>query len=642
MRRLAAIMFTDTVGSTESAQRDEARALRLRDEQEEIVRPLFAEHQGREIKSTGDGFLAEFDSALRAVECATDIQHRLFERNSQPGVTPIRLRIGIHLGDVEERASDIFGDAVNIAARIEPLAAPGGVCISGPVFDQIRNKLPNPLEKLSPVALKGVLAPVDVYRVLLPWASAGAAADGTIPTGIAVLPFSNISTDPQDAYFADGLTEELITVLSKVRGLRVIARTSVMPYRSTAKGIAQIGGELRVASILEGSVRKAGNRLRITAQLIAVRSEDHLWAETYDRNLDDVFAVQADVAKRVADALNVAISRPTETELSERPVVRPESYLAFLKGRSLLYYPTSNDGTARYIEESKEQFRLAISLDPKNAAAYAGLSEATFLEGLLYTETPREVWIRSTRELAARAIELDPGGAEGHCSMAIALYNDNQYEAADQEFQRALALNPSYAQAHYHYGDCLMEQARATDALRELGLAEALDPLSRWILGKAILLDIVLRRLDSAKERIERGIKLGLPSGFDHILWGWYYWAKSDRDALLQQLELGLRSDLTEFVKDAFAARIYAATGQPDRARALLPRLEAVPDTADKFRWLTETYAELGDLDGCFRVADRALEQHKFDPILFRLDPKFEHVRRDPRFSVVLHRMNLA
>ena len=198
-RRLSAIMFTDMVGSTSSAQTNEAQALRLRDEQASLVRPLFAAHEGREIKSMGDGFLSEFGSALRAVQCAIDIQQHLHERNSQPGSTPIQLRIGIHLGDVEQREADIFGDAVNIASRIEPLAAPGGVCISGEVFSQIRNKIPNQLEKLPPTALKGLLSPIDIYRVMLPWnlRELSSPDRGPAPlekSRIAVLPFVSIET----------------------------------------------------------------------------------------------------------------------------------------------------------------------------------------------------------------------------------------------------------------------------------------------------------------------------------------------------------------------------------------------------------------------------------------------------------------
>jgi len=346
VRRLSAIMFTDVVGSTASAQANEAEALKLRDEQAGLVRPLFAAHHGREVKSMGDGFLSEFDSALRAVQCAIDIQQHLHERNSQAGVTPIELRIGIHLGDVEQRDTDIFGDAVNIASRVEPLASPGGICISGEVFSQIRNKIPNKFEKLPPTALKGVQAPVDIYRIALPWVTRDAPASSGGPTGIAILPFANISPDPKDEYFADGLTEELITVLSQIRELRVIARSSVTPYKSTSKGVAQIGAELGVSSILEGSVRKAGSQLRITAQLIDVASQGHVWANSYNRELTDVFAVQVELAQQVADALRVELRASERAQIAARPMVKPDSYLSYLKGLTLMRVATVTSKTS--------------------------------------------------------------------------------------------------------------------------------------------------------------------------------------------------------------------------------------------------------------------------------------------------------
>ena len=436
-------MFTDMVGFTASAQTDEAGALRLLREQEELVRPILAAHHGREVKSTGDGFLVEFGSALHATECAVDIQRRMRERNSRSGGTRIELRIGVHLGDVEERDRDTFGDAVNLASRIGPCALPGEVCISGPVFDQVRNKVPHQLEKLATKTLKNVKFPGDLYRVIPPGTTPAHAPEGSPLTRIAVLPFVSISPDPADAYFADGLTEELITVLSQLRELRVIARTSVNQYRSTTKSITQIGSELGVGTIIEGCVRKADRRVRVTVQLIDVSSQEHIWAKTYDRELDDVFVLQSEVARLVAKHLKVKPRPPEGPRLKARTPVRPESYLAYVKGRTLLHVYSRAT-----LEAAKTQFELAIALDPTNGAAHSGLADATRLHGSFYPSVPRAQWDVIARQTAATAVELDPNLAEAHASLAIILWDDYEHAAAEREFKIALTLNPSYSWAH--------------------------------------------------------------------------------------------------------------------------------------------------------------------------------------------------
>jgi class 3 adenylate cyclase len=256
-RRLAAIMFTDLVGFTASAQADEAVALGRVQEQASIVRPLFAKFDGREVKSTGDGFLVEFGSALKAMECAVEIQRQLQKRNARTSSSPILLRIGIHVGDVEEIDGDILGDAVNVAARILPISDPGGICLSEQIVPHVRSKLPLKLERLAPRRLKGVKDPFVVYRAVLPGVARVPPAERSPLPRLAVLPLSNISRDPKDEYFADGLTEELISVLSRIRGLRVIARTSVAQYKGTAKPVAQIGAELGVSR--EACERRATN-----------------------------------------------------------------------------------------------------------------------------------------------------------------------------------------------------------------------------------------------------------------------------------------------------------------------------------------------------------------------------------------------
>ena len=334
-RKLAAIMFTDMVGYSALTQRNEALALALLHEQQQLVRPIFAQYSGREVKSTGDGFLVEFASALQAVRCALEIQKEMVQRNSSAAPERrMQLRIGLHLGDVETRDGDVFGDGVNIAARVEPLADAGGICITGPVFDQVRNKIDEPLERLRQAPLKNIKAAVDVYRVILPWthgapkrsgsrsasrrlgvrAATIAALLGVVAAlgwwlttraphtaspspaeppskkSVAVLPFVNMSSDKENEYFSDGITEDLITALSKVSGLHVAARTSSFAFKGKNEDVRTIGTQLNVGAVLEGSVAKAGNQVRITAQLINAADGYHLWSDSYDRELRDIFA----------------------------------------------------------------------------------------------------------------------------------------------------------------------------------------------------------------------------------------------------------------------------------------------------------------------------------------------------------------
>lgn len=630
-------MFTDMVGSTASAQANEAEALKLRDEQAGLVRPLFAAHQGREIKSMGDGFLAEFDSALRAVQCAIDIQQHLHERNSQPGTVPIQLRIGVHLGDVEQRETDIFGDAVNIASRIEPLASPGGVCITGEVFSQIRNKIPNRLEKLPRTPLKGMQVSIDLYRVVLPWSGPGTTSDDSGPTGIAILPFTNISPDPKDEYFADGLTEELITVLSQLRELRVISRTSVMQYRATTKTASLIGVELGVVSILEGSVRKAGNRIRVTTQLIEARSDRHLWAQTYDRELDDIFAVQSEIAKQVAEALKVELRATEEARLGGRVPVLPDSYLAYLKGRTLMH-----GGTQASLDAAKEQFETAVSLDPTNAAAHSGLADAIRLLGWRTRDIPRATWEQTTRGLVARAIELDPNLAEAHTSLGLILWEAYDYTGAEREYKLALALNPSYSHAHHWYATLLQDEARADEAVREAQLAEAADPLSpRHVYFLADLL-INLGRIDEALPKVQKVGELDPGNSQYHNLLADLHLVRSEIELCLSEARQCEELQTDPYWKRMWHAYYLVVAGEKEQARAVLRHEETLPAFPAMAWIIAWAYAMLDDLDDCFRCLEVAIATHNIALQPFRMKPSLANVRSDPRFGVLLKKMNLV
>jgi len=630
-------MFTDMVGYTASTQADEGRTLNLLREQEELVRPLLTLHQGREIKSTGDGFLVEFDSALKATQCALSIQRRIYERNAEGGFVPIQIRIGIHLGDVVQRGSDILGDAVNIAARIEPIAEPGGICISGAVHEQVRNKIPDRLEKLPPTSLKGLEAPMDVYRVVLPWVARGPSAPIPGSTGIAVLPFTNISPESKDEYIADGLTEELITVLSQLRDLRVISRTSVMLYKATPKSASQIGGELGVSSLLEGSVRKAGNHLRITAQLIDAQTDRHLWAKTFDREFEDVFAIQTEIAKLVADALRIELRPSEEARLDARATVRPESYLAHLHGLALM-----RDTSQASLEAARRQFELAISLDPTNAGAYGALAMCLWFFALWYTDLSNTEWVQKVRVSAARALELDPNLADAHLGMAAVFFREQDYAGMEREFRSALSLNPSHALAHNQLAQILEFQGRGDESLPEFRLAEAADPLWPFNLYHFEAALVRRRRLDEAWLRLEK-LRALVPSEAEyHLRLGDYYFAQSDAPRGLEEMRRGEELETVDRWKPIYRAWILARSGKPEEARAILLREETLPAFSQIPTCVAQIYAEIGDLDECFRWLEKSFVAHNLPIMVFRLDPLYENVRQDPRYQSLLTRMNLT
>ncbi len=457
------------------------------------------------------------------------------------------------------------------------------------------------------------------------------------PSGLAVLPFANISPDAKDDYFADGLTEELITVLSQLPGLRVIARTSVIQYRNTSKAVSQIGNELGVSSVLEGSVRKAGNRLRITAQLIDAGSQSHLWANSYDRDLDDIFALQSEMAKHVAEALKVKLLSRDTDRLDRRGLPRPDSYLEFLKGRASLQSLTEAS-----LRTAQEHFERAIELDDRNAAAHAGLSDAHRIRGQLFRHTTRSAWEDLSRRHASRAIELDPDLPEAHSTLGQILSDDYEYAAAEREFQLALSTNPSLAWARLAYGDMLADLGRTDEALREFALADQLDPFSSIILTEHIALLVLLRHLDEAEILLER---LGRVDDFGvvyHNSRGYLSFARGNTQQNLQSLDSVSRL-LPGRPEIAAAYAMYSAwIGEADRARELLRPIEILPESVRPFQQIAMVHARLADLDGCFRWLNRAVDVKSVAPRLWRLEPSLAHVRADPRFPHILTRMNLA
>ena len=368
-RRLAAILAADIAGYSALMGSDEARTVSDLKGHQAVVLPMVGEFGGRVIDTAGDGILAEFPSVLNAVECAVAIQRKMVERNA--AIEPQRrmeFRIGINLGDVIYDNDRIFGDGVNVAARLEGIAEPGSICVSGKVHEEIRAKIGLPYEDLGDKQLKNIAEPVRVYGIRLDRAPRRTVLALPDKPSIAVLPFQNMSGDPEQEYFSDGMTEDLITDLSKVSGLFVIARNSSFAYKGRSVKVQEIGRDLGVRFVLEGSVRKAGNRVRITAQLIDSGSGGHLWAERFDRDLTDIFSTQDEVVEKIVGMLAVTLTRGEEQRLHRRGTGNVEAYKSWLRARELL-----TRGTRESVAQSRVMYRRAIEIDLNFARAACGV-----------------------------------------------------------------------------------------------------------------------------------------------------------------------------------------------------------------------------------------------------------------------------
>jgi adenylate cyclase len=471
-RRLAAILAADIAGYSALMGSDEARTVRDLKGHQAVVLPMVGEFGGRVIDTAGDGILAEFPSVLNAVECAVAIQRKMVERNA--AIEPERrmeFRIGINLGDVIYDGDRIFGDGVNVAARLEGIAEPGGICVSGKVHEEVRAKIGLPYEDLGDKQLKNIAEPVRVYGIRFGGTPRRAGPALPDKPSIAVLPFQNMSGDPEQEYFSDGMTEDLITDLSKVSGLFVIARNSSFAYKGRSVKVQEIGRDLGVRFVLEGSVRKAGNRVRITAQLIDAGSGGHLWAERFDRDLTDIFSTQDEVVERIVGALAVKLTQGEVQRLRRRATANVQAYETWLRARELL-----SRSTRDAIAQAKVMYRRAIEIDASFAPPQAGLSLAVLAEYVSdWAEDPAEA-LNEAERWSRRACELDDQEPLSLIALGSVLLWRRDHDGALAEFRRMIALDPNSAQGHSATGLALMYAGRAAEALESFALAMRLDP----------------------------------------------------------------------------------------------------------------------------------------------------------------------
>ncbi len=484
-RKLAAILAADVVGYTRLAGADEDRVLaRLRALRSDLIDPTIAVHRGRVIKRTGDGALVEFRSVVDAVRCAVEVQNGMVERNAGvPEDKRIDFRIGIHLGDVvEESDGDLMGDGVNIAARLESVAAPGAICLSEDAYRQVKSRLDLSVSDLGDTRLKNIAEPMRVYslRVGAPAAKESPAAEpAAAPAAkaerpalsIAVLPFLNMSGDAEQDYFADGISEDIITALSKLPQLFVIARNSSFTFKGRNVDVKEAADKLGVRYVLEGSVRKSGNRVRVTAQLIDAGSGGHLWAERFDRDLTDIFAVQDDVTHHIVGALAVNLTDGDRQRLRPEHAGSIEAYDYFLRGRELWHRLTEATTS-----EARDLLERAVAIDPNFAAAHAFLALTHVLDYVNRWSASPPRSQEQAEAAAARAVSLDDQDPWAHWALSIVNMYKRRLEEALREAERAIALNPSFAEAHVNLGEVLHYSGRSEEALKYYDRATALNP----------------------------------------------------------------------------------------------------------------------------------------------------------------------
>jgi adenylate cyclase len=600
-RKLTAILSADVKGYSRLMEEDEEATIRTITEYREIITEQVKQHEGRVVDSPGDNVLAEFASVVDALKCAVQIQKEITERNfNLPENRKMEFRIGVNLGDVVEEGDRIYGDGVNIAARIESLAEPGGICISRTAFDQVKNKLNLGYEYLGEHAVKNIAEPVRVYRVLMEpeaagkvigeersrprrwrWAAMATAIAIVLVGGalgiwnfymrpppiepasvekmayplpdkpsIAVLPFKNLSGDPAQDHIVDGITDGIITGLSQTPEMFVIAQNSVFRYKGKPVKIQQVSEDLGVRYVLEGSVQRAGDRLRINTQLIDATQGHHLWADRYDRDLKDIFALQDDITKEVISALQVKLTTGEQARAYGRGTENLEAYIKLLKGRKYYRRGTREDNIL-----ARQIFEEVIALDPKYAIAYRFLSGTHHADLVFGTSKSPKQSIARAIELAKRAITIDDSLAEAHGFLGFLYTLTGQYVKGIEEVKKAVALDPNSADAHIQLGAVLHNAGRKEEAIPLIKRAIRLNPFP------PLIYFLQLGRTYKSLGRYEEAIaayKMALQRNRDflgaHINLAAIYSMTGKKEQAREAAEEVLRID-TNFSLDNFAKR---------------------------------------------------------------------------------------
>jgi len=626
-RHLATIMYTDMVGYTALGQRNESLSLALIHENNKLLRPIFERHGGKIVKTMGDAFLVQFRDALSGVRCGYDVQRALRELNVVlPLEKQFNLRIGLHLGDVVESRGDIFGDAVNIASRVESFAESGGICLTRQVYDQVRNKINLTFTSLGERALKNVELPIELYKINL--AGYGdrleSKEQATESNRIAVLPFANMSADPNDSYFADGMTEEVISTLSKIPALTVISRTSSMKYKNANKSTTEIARELKVGKILEGSVRKSANRLRITTQLIDSINDINIWTESYDKELEDVFAIQKDVAENVAKSLKIRMVMTPERETED--II---AYSEFLRARELLH-ETEEDKT----RSALLLFESAIERDPNFARAYVGIALCYRSLGE-YAHMSFIQSIENAKAALEKAFTINDQLADAYAVLAYIEGMEDNMRAEEVAARKAIELNPNLSEAYSSLAAFKLSTGDLEGSIKLREKALQLDPLDSWNLTNLGQEYFWSGRESDALKIWKTSVKLAPYMTWDLMMD--YYINKGDYEKAEETISQLQKIEPNNPENSFWVAYLAALKGDPEKASKVIELLEGSSEEGSvTINGIGLIYYALGDLDRFFQQMKKSKEAHTLSVSILRYSPLVAKARGDPRMGELL------
>ena len=645
--QLAAIMFTDIVGYTALMGDDEEKAFDILRKNRLVQRPIIQKYNGRWIKELGDGVLASFSNVTEAVLCAGSIQQAI------TGMHDFQLRIGIHLGEVVFENDDVFGDGVNIAARLLTQAPIGGICISESVHSNVANKKGITTIFLREEILKNVKDPVRIYAatvaVSLLSATNGEAVisnkEETNPAttkkvpgkSVAVLPFVNMSNDPEQEYFSDGITEEILNSLAHLKDLRVAGRTSSFYFKGKNFDLRKIGQKLNVNTVLEGSVRRQGNKLRITAQLINVEDGFHIWSERYDREMDDIFAIQDEIAFAITEKLTITLLEGEKDIINKNPTENKEAYDLYLKGK---FYFNKRGAS---IIKALECFQLALVKDESFALAYTGLSDAYYIMAFWGAMLPNDAMPKA-RQYAEKAKQLQPLQAEAYAALAfISTFYDWNWKESKKQFQRTFELNPNYAIAHSWYAYYLsFIERKFEDAIKEAKYAatylEPLSPIAHHVLSVTYVFNGQYEEgLQSSNMVLE--IDAGSFSGYRGL--GLSLAGLKRYDEAIEALKSAVSLSLREPLPMIELSWVYSLTGNEDEIQKIEDELTLRSQTkyiSPIFMCCLAYY--LKNYDKAIGYIEQAFVLHDSTLVGINCYPVSGFMRTDPRFHHYVKKMN--